>query len=90
MENNSKEKNDVKSLIDTEKHRYILNKKTIFFILALIISIIILLFLSYLAFQTFQSQACQNSAIEFAQNNRDTIFSIDKITFTSFNSFLVI
>ena len=62
-------------------------KKNLFLTVLLIIALAILLFLSKKTFNTViaysDSEKCLNSSIEFAENNSETIFSIDKITYFS-------
>ncbi len=72
MENNSKEK---------EKG---LNKKTYIYIIVLIVCIIILLLISISIYKSFNKKTSfENTSLNFAKNNEETIFSIDKCTFFS-------
>ena len=64
-----------------------MNKKDIILIILLIIFIIILIFLTGATYNTIANYSCEESflesMLEFQNNNEETVFSIDKITYFS-------
>ena len=58
-------------------------KKKIIFITVFIVSILILFILSFNTYQVFSRKSSLDNVLEFAKNNENIIFSIDKCTFFS-------